>query len=231
MNNYLIYVKDNIENTHYIYTNELIHSGSNDFLKCYDWLKTEFRKKYPEKTMDLRYIVSDKCCEIFCEEDFIQRGWIWNSTDTKRNVLYELTKIPICFVNTKTNASTMTENKQTSNFAMQTVSVVNYPNYKSCLEKNYFEQAYNQQYQLNDVLTCIDVDSKTQDVSSWMEELEPVIQNISKLNIGNSGYASNPFSPMNETNPFLKMSRKEALKIELENTLTKPNFGLRSIKE
>lgn len=230
MNNYLIYVKDNIENTHYIYTNELIDLGTDTFLKCYDWLKTEFRQKYPEKTIDLRYIVSDKCCEIFCEEDFIQRGWIWNSTDTKRNVLYELTKIPICVVNIKKNISTMTENKQISNFSMQTVSLVDYP-VKSCIEKNYFQQTYNNPYQINDVLTCFDIDSKTQDVSSWMEELEPVIQNISKLNIGNNGYASNPFSPINETNPFLKMSRKEALKIELQNTLAKPNFGLRSIKK
>jgi hypothetical protein len=229
MNNYLIYVKDNVENTHYIYTNELIHLGTDNFLQCYDWLKDEFRKKYPERNIDLRYIVSDKCCEIFCQEDFIQRGWIWNSTDTKRNVLYELTKIPVCFVHNKKNVSTMTENKQTSNFSMQTVSLVDYP-VKSCIEKNYFEQIYNQQ-QINNALTCFDIDSKTDDVSSWMEELEPVIQNISKLNIGNNGYASNPFSPINETNPFLKMSRKEALKIELQKTLAKPNFGLRPIKE
>ena len=69
MNNYLIYIKDNIENTCYVYSNELVELGTDTFLKCYDWLKIEYKRKYPENIKDIRYIVSDNCCEIFCEEN------------------------------------------------------------------------------------------------------------------------------------------------------------------
>ena len=77
------------------------------------------------------------------------------------------------------------------------------------------------------------------EINSWTtNEIDPVIYNFSKMNIGNEGYAANPFSPINPQKTFLNtpvtidpISTKDALRIELKNKLSQPNYGLRYRKK
>ena len=66
----------------------------------------------------------------------------------------------------------------------------------------------------------------------FSNELEPVIKNIGELNIGNEGYAVNPFNPINNGNPFLKYNEnfQDVLNAELKDKLSEPNLGLRITK-
>ena len=263
MSKQLIYIKDFIDNTHYIYTNESdVNYG---FIKCYEWLKQEYIKKYPDNVVDIRYIVSDKCCEVFCEKEILEKGWVWNSTNLERKVLYEMTFIPICVFTEKKNVETMTQAVNSIDLGIQTIPIVNsnkkkrkdydysssissspdsssrissspdssYPISFSCSPvKNKYLEA-----QGIDFFGSLDAD-KTDTVTNWyVTELEPIINRVTDLRLGNEGYAKNPFSPINPTNPFNPVNpvkntiNKESLRIELKKKLNEPNFGLRSIQE
>jgi hypothetical protein len=229
MNKELVYIKDNIENTHYIYTNEI--DLEYDFSKCYDWLKDKFKTKYPESLVDLRYTITDNTCKIYCEEESLQKGWIWNSVDTKERVLYELSKIQIGVVVENiaietTSVGTMTEPELKKHFVsvgMLTEPIIEKITELVPLKKTHCGTIYDKYFD-----TTSDF---TNDFSHWCStELEPVITNISKLSLGNDGYAPNPFTPINTRNPFLSsVDDRDALTIELKRKLSEPNYGLRSV--
>lgn len=260
MSKELVYIKDNIENNHYVYTNELDVDYS--FIKCYEWLCNRYKTKYPESVIDLRYTLTDDKCDIFCQEEIIDKGWVWNSKDYKKRTLYELTKIPVCVTVEKTSVyiqtieptkifqetqtETETNPQQISTF-VQTKSI---PVKEKSLQRTFLNTVYSQENMdlfnyfdtgANDIIT---------DFSKWYtNELEPVITNISKLNLGNNGYAPNPFSPINSKNLFLQDNTEskpiksdtcttendiincyQVLTTELKGRLTQPNYGLRSKK-
>lgn len=235
MNKELVYIKDNIENTHYIYTNELDIDYS--FSKCYEWLQTEFKRKYPESLTDLRYTITDTICKIYCEEENIQKGWIWNSVDTKERVLYELSKIPVVVIVEKISVETMTE-PNVETVSVQTITelvpmkkTVSMQTDQVTVQKSYLDQVYNNPTNIFTYFDTNIANDFSNDFSHWCTtELEPVINNISKLSLGNEGYAPNPFTPINTRNPFLEpIDEKEALRIELKQKLAQPNYGLRSV--
>jgi hypothetical protein len=217
----LIYVKDNIENTHYVYTNDL--TVNHGFVKCYELLREQYKTKYTESLVDLRYIITKDRCDIFCDEDVILHGWVWNSKDTKRKVMYELTKIPVLFIKETKSIETMTNPNVKTTACIQTDT--NKDTNKDTLRKLY---NCNPQPDECDFFTTV-----TNNFSDWFSnELEPVIENIGKLNIGNEGYAVNPFNPINNGNPFLKYNEnfQDVLNAELKDKLSEPNLGLRITK-
>lgn len=253
MNKQLVYIKDNIEKTHYIYTNELDDDDDNIFAKCYEWLSKNYREKYPDKLVDLRYIITNGTCDIVSEEEYINKGWIWNSTDVKRNVLYELTKIPVCVVVEKIEkvqkvASVQTEPEKPTQPKLEQTHIVHFditpntsPSNTPPTQKSFLEKTYNEETNI-DLFNYFDTSTNEiiTDLANWYnKELEPVISNISKLNLGNDtyGYAPNPFSPVNN-NPFIEKRNstttsddsKRQLTIELKSRLQKDNYGLRSKK-
>jgi len=271
MSEQLIYIKDFIENTHYIYTNESdVNYG---FIKCYEWLKQEYRKKYPDNVVDIRYIVSEKSCEVFCETEILEKGWVWNSSNLEKKVLYEMTYIPICVFSEKKDVETMTQNVDTLHFGTQTIPIKNIPikntNKKrirdirdirditdiryydyssSCSSCSSSESSSDSTPVLSsntsiknkylktdciDFFGCLDTDT----VTNWYAtELEPIINKVTELRLGNEGYAKNPFCPINPINPTNQFANqnainKDSLRIELRKKLNEPNFGLRSIRE
>jgi hypothetical protein len=221
----LIYVKDNIENTHYVYTNDLTEEYG--FIKCYDFLREQYKTKYTESLVDLRYTITKDSCDIFCNEEVILHGWVWNSKDTKRKVIYELTKIPVLIVKDRKSVETMTDLNLKVTACIQTDT--NSSN-KNALKKLYDCNPHPDEC---DFFTTV-----TNNFSDWFSnELEPVIENIGKLSIGNEGYAVNPFNPINNGNPFLKYNQnnceqniQDALNAELKGKLSEPNLGLRITK-
>jgi len=252
MSKELVYIKDNIENTHYVYTNELNVNYS--FIKCYEWLCSNYKTKYPETVTNLRYKIEDDKCYIFCEEEFINKGWIWNSKDCKKRTLYELTLIPVCVTVEKTSVYIQTI-EPTKNFQeTQTEAVMStkpitlstqteFEENGGNLQKTFLNKVYNQENNI-DLFNYFDTGANEiiTDFSNWYtNELEPVITNISKLKLGNEGYAPNPFSPINPKNPFLSYNTEsitieskndtyQALTNELKGRLIQPNYGLRSKK-
>jgi hypothetical protein len=227
----LIYVKDNIENTHYVYTNDLTEEYG--FIKCYELLREQYKTKYTESLVDLRYTITKDRCDIFCDEEVILHGWVWNSKDTKRNVMYELTTIPVLIVKETRSVETMTKLNRKDDACIQTDTNSN----KNTLKKLY---DCNPRPNESDFFTTV-----TNNFSDWFSnELEPVIENIGKLSIGNEGYAVNPFNPINNGNPFLKYNQnnceqknlaesvriQDALNAELKDKLSEPNLGLRITK-
>jgi hypothetical protein len=81
-----------------------------------------------------------------------------------------------------------------------------------------------------DFFGCLDTDT----VTNWYAtELEPIINKVTELRLGNEGYAKNPFCPINPINQFANQNaiNKDSLRIELKKKLNEPNFGLRSIRE
>jgi hypothetical protein len=239
----LIYVKDNIENAHYIYTNDLTEEYG--FVKCYELLrekyKTKYKTKYTESLVDLRYIITKDRCDIFCDEEVILHGWVWNSKDTKRNVMYELTKIPVLIVKETKSIETMTNPNLKANACFQTDTSkdtskdTNKDKDTSKVtnkDKVTLKKLYNCNPQPDE---CDFFTTVTNNFSDWFSnELEPVIENMGKLNIGNEGYAVNPFNPINNGNLFLKynceQNLQDVLNAELRDKLSEPNLGLRITK-
>jgi hypothetical protein len=231
----LIYVKDNIENTHCIYTNDLTEEYG--FVKCYELLREQYKTKYTESLVDLRYIITKDRCDIFCDEEVILHGWVWNSKDTKRNVMYELTMIPVLIVKETKSIETMTNPNLKADGCVQTDNSSDTnkdTNDKDNSNRNTLKKLYkcNPQGDECDFFTTV-----TNNFSDWFSnELEPVIEKIGQLNIGNEGYAVNPFNPINNGNPFLKYDCQEnnlfqdAINAELRDKLSKPNLGLRITK-
>jgi hypothetical protein len=314
MNKTLIYIKDNIKKTHYIYSNEIdLDYG---FQKCYEWLRERYIETYPDKLADIRYSLFNDRCEIFCEEEIINKGWVWNSVDSSKNVLYELTTIPVCIEAETTeieietrDIQIMTEPVETIDAQIETIDTqietidtqietdaiekvettncfnVEYITPRNLTnsdvftidippspiqeaitqntQKSYLDNVYNSKSCVNDFFTYYENEfAATSDQSTWYtHEIEPVIFNFSKMNIGNEGYAKNPFSPVPQksflntptieytdkieyTPPTLSttsyydsfvnqepVNTKDALRIELKNKLTLPNYGLRQRKK
>lgn len=220
----LIYVKDNIENTHYVYTNDL--TVNHGFVKCYELLREQYKTKYTKSLVDLRYIITKDRCDIFCNEEVILHGWVWNSKDTKRNVMYELTNIPVLIVKETKSIETMTTPNLKANTYKNSNSNKNSNTDKNS-NKNTLRKLYNCNPQLDE---CDFFTTVTNNFSDWFSnELEPVIKNIGELNIGNEGYAVNPFNPINNGNQFLKYNQ-DVLNAELRDKLSEPNLGLRITK-
>jgi hypothetical protein len=222
----LIYIKDNIENTHYIYTNDLtIDYG---FVKCYDLLREQYRTKYTDSLVDLRYTITEDRCDIFCDEEIILHGWIWNSKDKKQKVLYELTKIPVLSVKELIAVETI---------SVETMTEPTLNEYKD-KNKTHLQKLYNCNPNPDPSDFFRNISYVTNNLPDWFSnELEPIIENIGKLTIGNEGYATNPFNPINNGNPFLKYNEntytgniKDALNLELKDKLSEPNLGLRLTK-
>lgn len=284
MSEQLIYIKDFIENTHYIYTNE--SNVNYGFIKCYEWLKQEYRKKYPDSVVDIRYTVSDKSCEVFCEKEILEKGWVWNSSNLEKKVLYEMTFIPICVFTEKQDVETMTQNVDTLHFGTQTIPIKNTTNkkrirdYAKTRDYDYSSSCSSSTVSSSPVLSTVSsspvssspvkskylkmdsidffscLETKTTDtITNWyVTELEPIINKVTELRLGNEGYTKNPFCPINPTNPFENKNEgyakntfcpinptnpfanknainKDSLRIELKKKLNEPNFGLRTIRE
>jgi hypothetical protein len=268
----------------------------------------------------MRYTLIDDRCEIFCEEQVLNRGWVWNSVDTSKNVLYELTTIPVCIeaecieieietrdiqimtepietvdaqietdpletddvqietdtletVNAQIETDPVEKVDTTSCFDIEYLTSKNFtksdvftidippsPVDESFTQRSYLNNVYNSKTCVNDFFTYYDNEftaTSDENINAWYtNEIEPVICNFSKMNIGNDGYATNPFSP-NPQKTFLNtptidyisppiqttktyydtfvnqepVNTKDALRIELKNKLTLPNYGLRQRKK
>jgi len=84
----LIHIVDKLNDKEYIYSNGLeisLHQAANSLVN----------KLTDEKWSTAEYNIHEDKCEIFINEQVIERGWVWNSKNTTKKILYKLSYLPI----------------------------------------------------------------------------------------------------------------------------------------
>lgn len=209
---YLIHIKDIINNKEYIYNTEYnLESG---FLKCVESIKRESIQKDNLKEDNILYKIYDNHCEIYYYDEIKKRGWIWNYKSLEKNIIYILTYIPL-YIKNKPIINVDIETQTEPEKETQIINRSEYEELDSDSDSNSDSESeinYNLGIDILDELKIPLLDT----INWCYSELEPVIENFSNLNLGN-GYANTPFFPKD-------------LEIELKNKLSKPNYGLKTIQ-
>lgn len=84
----LIHIVDKLNDKEYIYSNGLeisLQQAANSLVN----------KLTDAKWSTAEYNIHEDKCEIFINEQVIERGWVWNSKNTTKKILYKLSYIPI----------------------------------------------------------------------------------------------------------------------------------------
>ncbi len=205
----VILITNNSNNTQSIFSTETnIELG---FIKCIEWLQKEYIKD-----TQIKYIVTDNSCEIFTEKEIVKPGWVWNTNNIKREVLYTLTllKVECPPTNIKKNSiQTQTDKVIKVNFSMNTEPVdsktigTSSINYDSI---NYFE---------------VEIENNN---SLHQDNFDPLVKDFKRLSINNfdlgTGYANHTFSPLWNT-------IQTEFQNELREKLASDNLGLKTTKK
>lgn len=77
-----ILIKDILNNKEFIYT-------GNNFDEAVNYLKITYNLD------NVNFSIHEQFCEIFREEQVINKGWIWNSTESNKEVIFVLSLIPV----------------------------------------------------------------------------------------------------------------------------------------
>lgn len=116
----LILVKDNINNTYSIYDN---NDNDYGFKNCIDFLQKKTSLVFKHVILGALEIQNtsrqqDDICELFCEKQTINKGWVWNTNVTDTVKMYTLSFILYENKNESNDNSTQTE-IQTKNVEIQ----------------------------------------------------------------------------------------------------------------
>jgi len=115
----LILVKDNINNTYSIYDN----NDDNGFKNCIDFLQKKTSLVFKHVivgALEIQNASSQQgdICELFCEKQTTNKGWVWNTDITDTIKMYTLSFILYENKNETNDNSTQTE-IQTKNVEIQ----------------------------------------------------------------------------------------------------------------
>jgi len=184
----LILIKDILNNKEFIYNN----STTTSFESCIQYLKNTYQLE------NSKHSIHDTFCEIFLENENTQKGWIWNSTEITKQIIYVLSFVPILSstqtIETQT-ISTQTDSTQTNSTQTQTVSP---------LELQY--RYYSQQDRL---FEHFDIPPDT-----YTTYITDPLQICTR---------TTPTKKTNSTSPILDILTKE-----LKDKLQLPNYGLKN---
>lgn len=118
MSKYFITIKDLSNNTEYIFNSTQIDKES---------IKTSFENCFiilNKKHDNLSYNITDNICNIYTENNITKKGWIWNSEETTKTILYTLGIMPIYQNFDSFNTSTQTENIKTDDIKLDDNKVI-----------------------------------------------------------------------------------------------------------
>jgi hypothetical protein len=189
----LVHIVDNLNDKQYIYSNGLDISLE----EAAKSLVEELKNTNWSLLQNVEYNILDNTCEIFVNEQIIERGWVWNSKNTTRKLLYKLSYIPLFFVEQKPKQ--IEQSTQTDQTVLK----------QTCVQTS--------------VQTSVQASVQTTDVTSSTSKL---YKENSDINFGNfcdfddykidlsldnfkntfTGYSNNPFDPLNN-NPIGNSSR------------------------
>lgn len=192
---YLIHIKDILNNQEFIYN--IKPNETFDFKNCIKFLINQLSN---ENKSIIKYDIFENYSEIYHENEFKNRGWIWTSTEKRKDILYILTKIKI--LNTDNNfqsTSTQTDSVKTDNTTKSNIHNI-YSNH--CNNLNFLnEDSTTTPYYNDNYFNCLNNRripnqlssgyAKNQIIPMWPDNLITELeQKFSKLNFG-----------LNQTNP------------------------------
>jgi hypothetical protein len=191
---YLIHIKDILNNQEFIYN--IKPNETFDFKNCIKFLINQLSN---ENKSIIKYDIFENYSEIYNENEFKNRGWIWSSTEKRKDILYILTKIKI--LNTDNNfqsTSTQTDTVKTNITKSNIDNIYN----NQCNNLNFIsEDSLNTPYYNDNYFNCLNNRripnqlssgyAKNQIIPMWPDNLITELeQKFSKLNFG-----------LNQTNP------------------------------
>lgn len=221
-----ILVKDILNNKEYIY-NITTDNIKNEFIKCYEFLKnkcinTNGQLIIGENNNDnefFKYSINElfNHCEIFYDKQIIKKGWVWNSSDLEKQVIYELKLINIL---NNTNVITNTHSTQTDDLNVENTYEQHNDQHQSTFFSDTMASLCRKMYSVSllDTISESSEDCDEPEISEIPEIPEiPETKSVNeeklyKLELGN-GYCKDLF-----LNNFQK---------ELKEKLALPNHGLK----
>lgn len=245
----LIHIVDNLNDEEYIYSNGLTISLQQAAISLVDKLKDT---KW-SLLQNVEYNICEDKCEIFINEQVIERGWVWNSKNMTKKILYKLSYISLFSVEEKPKQieqSVQTEEIVDNyvDYSADYSDYINYTDYVDYINYDHYDNVVRQQTE-NLYIKNTNVD---------------IYNNSGFFNVGDYkidlglGYSNNPFDPVNnlssKTNIWSGPNHKYAinytvplddtllmedpqqriisdLNIEIKRRLALPNFGLRRFKQ
>lgn len=226
-----ILVKDILNNKEYIY-NITTDNIKNEFIKCYEFLKNKcinvngkliIGENNNDKDNEfLKYSINElfNHCEIFYDKQVIKKGWVWNSSDLEKQVIYELKQINILNNNNviTNNHSTQTDDLNVQK-SIRTNTYNTYEQHNCQYQSTFFSDTMASLCKKMYSVSLLDTISESSEDSKYCDKPEiPEIKltnendNPYKLELGN-GYCKDLF-----LNNFQK---------ELKEKLASPNHGLK----
>ena len=239
----LIHIVDNLNDKEYIYSNGLTISLEQAAISLVYKLKDT---KW-SLLQNVEYNICEDKCEIFINEQIIERGWVWNSKNMTKKILYKLSYISLFSVEEKPKQ--IEQSVQTEEIVDNYVDYsADYSDYVDYIDYTNYEDVVRQQTEnlyIKNTNADIYNDGGFFNVGDY------------KIDLG-LGYSNNPFDPVNnlslKTNIWSDPNHKYAinytvplddtllmedpeqriisdLNIEIKRRLALPNFGLRRFKQ
>jgi hypothetical protein len=210
---FFILIKDIVNNREYIYNKNAV--DKHDLSELFQYYFKQLDNN------ELLFQEHETYAEIYKNTDIVNKGWVWNSVDQQKQVIYLLTAIELydnCYIPTPILTTTTT---QTSIFDIDTVEEYKYIDSASYHEldsdsesdsslnaNTNMEFRHNECQKIYDIWNteCIYTNNTIYDNNNNDENIQFVVGN---------GYANTLLFPWQE------------LSIELKQKLNTPNFGLR----
>jgi len=227
----LIHIVDNLNDEEYIYSNGLTISLEQAAISLVYKLKDT---KW-SLLQNVEYNICEDKCEIFINEQIIERGWVWNSKNMTKKILYKLSYISLFSVEEKPKQ--IEQSVQTEEIVDNYIDYTNcdnYIDYTNC--DNYVDYSADYSDYIN-YTDYVDYTNYEDVVRQQTENLYIKNTNVDIYNYGGFfnvgdykidlglGYSNNPFDPVNnlssKTNIWSDPNHKYAINytVPLDDTL------------
>ncbi len=87
---YFIILHDIIDNIDYVFNTSPV--TKEEALDAYHKVFRIVTKNITNKTVS--YNIENEKCEVFVTEDYVSRGWLWNSNMSKKSLIYKMRLLP-----------------------------------------------------------------------------------------------------------------------------------------
>lgn len=115
MSKSLIHIKDILNNTESI--------CNLDFQDCATKLIDHLSEN---KKKDIKYTIYEKHCEIYYDHEINYKGWIWSTSEIKKDIIYLLTYIPLLTISSEksTQTDSVVDNGKFSKDEIEQIKIV-----------------------------------------------------------------------------------------------------------
>lgn len=240
----LIHIVDKLNDKEYIYSDGLeisLQQAANSLVN----------KLSDAKWSTAEYNIHEDKCEIFINEQVIERGWVWNSKNTTKKILYKLSYIPI--FNIEQKPKQIEQSVQTDEIKTNAILGELCTQTKKLYNKNtdinfdnFFEVGDLYQSGASDRQGDYKIDLGLGYANNTFDPVKfnPFVQKKNIWSTPSNKYAIDYTVPLeckvkvpliqnsldcNVNNPFIYPGTD--LNVEIKKKLTLPNFGLRRFKQ